>query len=119
MSTEADPHGKTPHDPGAKMDSGKPLAGVLADFSMALEGVAQVGTFGAKKYSRGGWLEVPDGEVRYTDAMWRHLLAESQDRYDEDSGLLHAAHLAWNALARLELALRREARACAELDQQE
>jgi hypothetical protein len=36
--------------------------------------------------------------------MMRHWLAETQGiELDPDSNLTHAAHLAWNALARLEL----------------
>ena len=106
MSQELDPTGRKPGDPGAKLDAGKVLAGVLGDFPRALLMVANVGTFGANKYSRGGWQSVPDGEQRYTDAMWRHLLAEKINPIDSDSGLPHAAQTAWNALARLELALR-------------
>lgn len=106
MSTEYDPNGLRPSDPGAKLDAGKVMAGVLADFPRALKEVAAVGTFGAKKYSRGGWQSVPNGVERYTDAFWRHLLEEGIDPVDTDSGLLHAAHVAWNALARLELMIR-------------
>lgn len=47
---------------------------------------------------------VDDGIARYTDAMDRHNL-EGIESHD-DSGLLHAAQVAWNALARLELMLR-------------
>ena len=104
---ESEPNGIGQHDPGAKLDSGKILASVLSDFSLALSEVAKVGTFGAKKYSRGGWQSVPDGIVRYSDAMWRHLLAERHEALDKDSNLSHQAHLAWNALARLELMLRK------------
>jgi len=91
---------------GVKHDDGKPLAGLLGDFSRALMAVAEVGTFGARKYTRGGWQSVPDGAQRYTDAMWRHLLAEQQAPLDSESGLAHASHMAWDALARLELMLR-------------
>lgn len=39
--------------------------------------------------------------------MYRHLLAEAQgEAMDSDTGLRHAAHAAWNALARLDLMLR-------------
>lgn len=61
----------------------------------------------ANKYTDNGWMEVPDGERRYTDAMMRHLLREAEgEECDPDTGLRHAAHAAWNALARLDLALR-------------
>jgi hypothetical protein len=105
---ETDPTGRLAHEPGAKLDSGKPMAGVLLDFGLALLEVAKVGTFGAKKYSRGGWQHVPDGVNRYTDALMRHLLAEQGESHDHESGLLHAAQAAWNSLARLELMLRQE-----------
>lgn len=102
---ELDPTERAPHEPGAKLDANKPLAGVLLDFSRALEAVAEVGTYGVNKYSRGGWQAVPAGVTRYTDAMMRHLLREREVE-DADSGLPHAAQVAWNALARLELMLR-------------
>ena len=86
---------------GVKADAGKVQAGLLADFRNALVAVAEVGTFGADKYERDGWRRVENGTVRYTDAMWRHLLAG--DGVDDDSGLSHLAHLAWNALALLEM----------------
>ena len=42
--------------------------------------------------------------------MLRHLLAEMRgEDVDPDTGLLHAAHTAWNALARLDLMLREPA----------
>lgn len=103
---EQDPDGRQPDEPGAKLDAGKPRMGLLSDFRHALVVVGQVATFGAEKYSPGGWLSVPDGERRYQDALWRHLLADGET--DEQSGLLHAAHAAWNALAVLELELRRK-----------
>lgn len=102
---ELDPNGKQFNEPGAKGDAGKVKAGMLLDFSRALEAVAEVGTYGANKYSRMGWVSVEDGVTRYTDAMFRHLLREREVE-DEDSGLPHAAQVAWNALARLELMLR-------------
>jgi hypothetical protein len=107
MFGEIDPTGRAAHDAGAKLDKGKPRAGlVLLGFARALKAVTEVGTFGAAKYSDNGWKQVPAGIDRYTDAMLRHLLAEGAgDVLDEDSGLLHAAHSAWNALARLELML--------------
>ena len=91
---------------GKKDDEGKVLAGILGDFGLALFEVAKVGTFGAKKYTRNSWQTLENGQLRYTDALWRHLLTEQSEDVDPDSGLCHAAHLAWNALARLELKIR-------------
>lgn len=105
MTKEIDPAGKSAHEPGAKLDGGKVLAGVLSDFSLALFEIAKVGTFGAKKYSRGGWQSVPNGIERYNDAKWRHLL--DRNLIDKNSGLLHLAQEAWNVLAELELTLRK------------
>lgn len=98
------------HVPGAKDDKAKPMAGVLLDFSRALQSVVDVGTYGAKKYKRQGWATVPEGSQRYTDAMMRHLLAMDvdPDGLDKETGLPHLAHIAWNALAVLELQARRK-----------
>lgn len=106
------------HEPGAKLDKGKPDASLLQQFSRALLEVARVGTYGAEKYSRGGWVSVPEGRQRYTAAMLRHLLAEEVEGvFDTDDALAeygyveeirHAAQVAWNALARLELQLKEE-----------
>lgn len=106
--TERDPYGTAANQPGAKLDAGKTRAGlVLGGFARALLEVSAVGTFGAKKYTPHGWVSVPNGIERYTDAMHRHLLAEATgERLDGDSGLAHAAHAAWCALARLDLMLR-------------
>lgn len=93
---------------GAKFDSGKPLSGCLFDFPRALNEVAKVATFGAKKYQRGSWQTVPDGETRYFDALARHLIARGLEDADPESGISHLAHAAWNALAVLELELRRK-----------
>lgn len=105
---EADPHGKDQHETGAKLDAGKPRLGlVLGAFANALVEVGKVGTYGAQKYTDNGWLDVPKGKGRYTDALLRHVLAETNETHDPDTHLLHAAHAAWNALARLELILRK------------
>lgn len=104
--TELDPNGFDPHSSGAKLDLGKPqvIRFVLAYFPDALEAVSRVSEFGAAKYVEGGWRTVPDGVTRYTEALGRHLIYEKKgEDLDQDSGLEHAAHLAWNALARLQL----------------
>lgn len=109
LDQEKDPNGLDQNAPGAKMDRGKPnLDLVLGEFARALIEVGRVGTFGAEKYTPRGWLSVPNGEERYASAMLRHYFQRrAGEMYDRDSGLLHAAHEAWNALARLELQLRR------------
>jgi len=92
---------------GKKFDGGKPMVGLMMkDFSRALVEVAKVSTFGCKKYGTpSGWQNVKDAERRYNDAKCRHMLSKSIEPFDTESGLLHMAHEAWNALAILELHL--------------
>ena len=105
---EQDPNGLDQHSPGAKLDAGKNRLGlVLGGFPRALWAVGEIGTYGANKYTDNGWMSVENGIHRYTDAMYRHNLKESMgEERDLDTDYLHAAHAAWNALARLELKLR-------------
>jgi len=112
-----DSNGLEPHIKGAKFDEGKLLAGILQQFSLALTAVLEVATYRAKEYSRGGWQHVSNGFERYSDAMMRHYLKELSESIDPDSGILHEAHLAWNALARLELKLREQQANLKELGQ--
>lgn len=105
---ERDPSGLDPHGPGAKLDAGKSRLGlVLGGFARALQQVGYVGTYGADKYSPNGWRSVENGEERYLDALYRHLLADAAGEcIDEGSGLTHFSHAAWNILAVLEIRLR-------------
>jgi len=104
---ECDPDGVGAHEPGAKLDAGKQMAGLFhQDFCRAIKAVVEVVTFGAKKYSVSGWLGVPDANLRYKNALHRHLNQMELDDNDPDSGYLHLAHAAWNVLALLELKLR-------------
>ena len=99
------------HEAGAKLDSDKPrTALVLNGFSKALLEVSKVGTFGANKYSDNGWKEVPNGVERYSSALLRHYLAEQTEYLDSETNLSHAAAVAWNALARLELILNEQSK---------
>lgn len=89
-----------------KYDAGKSpvVKGAIAYFPDAISGVASVSAFGASKYAWQGWRHVSNGIDRYTDAMVRHLIAEGKgEALDPESGLPHAWHVAWNALARAEL----------------
>lgn len=105
--TESDPTGRSANEPGAKLDFGKPRTDlVLGAFAGALLEVVKVGTFGAAKYTDNGWRAVPNGIERYSSAELRHYLAlRLGETVDPDSGLLHSAHRAWNALAVLQLEL--------------
>lgn len=109
---ESDPTGKTQHELGAKLDSGKisVTRGCLHYFPRALRAIAELSTIGAKKYAWKGWASVPDGIHRYGDALGRHELQIEDDfqRTDPDTGVLEATAVAWNAMARLELILREQ-----------
>lgn len=111
LGDETDPYGVTAGTPGAKLDAGKaPVAqGALHYFPRAISAVARLSEIGARKYSWKGWAAVPDGENRYGNALARHelRLENGLDAVDSDTGVLEATAVAWNALARLELILKR------------
>lgn len=96
------------HVPGAKDDSAKvDLSIILECFPRALWEVGRVADYGARKYSRGGCLQVNNAMQRYEAADMRHKLKRHQgEARDPESGELHLAHEAWNALIKLELYLR-------------
>lgn len=93
---------------GRKDDFSKPLVvqGFMQYFPKAIAEVARVSEFGAQKYAWANWQFVDAGVERYTEALGRHLLETNP--VDPESNLLHAAHTAWNAMARLELMLKDE-----------
>jgi hypothetical protein len=97
---------------GQKFDNGKApiFQGFIKYFPRAIAAVAAVSMAGARKYAAGKfptkWREVPDGELRYADAMARHMLEEAKNNpIDGETGCLHLAQETWNNLARLELML--------------
>lgn len=93
---------------GLKLDNGKPEVGdFIKDFGISLLEVSKIWAFGAKKYARANWKLVDNAEKRYTDAMIRHFIAEETNEFDDESKMLHAAHVAWNALARLFFIIKR------------
>lgn len=83
-----------------------PMMDVFQEFPLAMLEIAKVTAYGAKKHAVRGWQTFsPDYGIRYhTGKMGRHLLAEEMEGAVnvEDGELLHAAQVAWNALARLE-----------------
>lgn len=96
---------------GLKDDTLKPqiFKGVIKQFPNALEAVAKVSAYGARKYSWNNWANVDGGIERYTDALARHLVNEAKGEvFDVESGYLSAASTAWNALVRLELIIREQ-----------
>jgi hypothetical protein len=105
---ESDPLGRDPHEPGAKLDAGKLQPWLcIAGFSRALAAVADVTTKGAAKYTRNGWMSVPNGPERYMEGFARHMLRlGAGETIDADTGCRHKAQMIWNLLAALELELR-------------
>lgn len=68
----------------------------------ALKAVAAVLTYGALKYEPHVWKKVP--VERWEAAYTRHMIDRQRGEYrDEESGLLHRAHEAANALFLLQL----------------
>jgi hypothetical protein len=76
---------------GRKFDGGKLEYGLLPP--LALEETVKVLTFGAQKYERDNWKNVPDSKRRYFDALQRHTWAWKQgEQLDPESGIHHLAH---------------------------
>lgn len=91
---------------GIKYDQDKlRLAEMIIDFAPELQELCKVWTFGANKYEKSNWKLVVNGKDRYSNALIRHLIAEEDNLYDDESKLLHAAHIAFNALARIHFIL--------------
>ena len=83
---------------GRKSDSEKTRWDLL-QFDMLKE-VAEVATFGAKKYAPDNWKKVPDPVDRYFSALMRHLVAwRMGEETDEETGFRHLAHACWNVLS--------------------
>ena len=93
---------------GKKYDSGKSMVGTLCRvFPRALLGIGQCILFGTTKYpDPKNWVKVENAFNRYQDSMMRHYLKflAGQEK-DSETNLLHLKHMAWNALAILELYL--------------
>jgi len=83
----------------SRLKNSRPIDIVLV--SMFGEGqVFDVAEYGAKKYTKGGWLTVPDGIKRYRAAAVRHLLRlDRGEGTDPESDLPHIHHVAWNVWA--------------------
>ena len=92
---------------GVKHDNGKPLIGdMIVDYKTQLLELCKVFEHGTETYGLGNWKQVENGEQRFTNAMIRHLLKE-EEVYDQETGLLHAAQVFFNAGARLYFILER------------
>jgi hypothetical protein len=71
---------------------------------IAIQELARVLTYGARKYLPNGWRSVDDADKRYTAALLRHLMAAMRgERIDPESGLTHLSHVLCNAVFLVEL----------------
>ena len=77
---------------GVKYDEDKPRFSLVP--SASLKAIAQVLTYGAKKYPQAdNWKRVDNARERYTDALLRHVYAWMDgESLDPESGLHHLAH---------------------------
>lgn len=90
------------HVPGAKDDAEKLRMDLLPP--IAIQELARVLTYGARKYLPNGWRSVDDADKRYTAALLRHLMAAMRgERIDPESGLTHLSHVLCNAVFLVEL----------------
>lgn len=88
-----------------KADNGKiRMSLLMSQFGDLLEDTAGVLTFGAEKYPKppldDSWKDVPNGEMRYQDALYRHLKAFLADgeSLDPESKRHHLSHAICNIL---------------------
>lgn len=86
------PYAPPPEEAGVKYDGDKTRYELLPPH--ALKHVADVLTFGAKKYPQAdNWKRVPNLTERYTGAAMRHMEAFRRgERLDPETGLPHLAH---------------------------
>lgn len=81
---------------GHKFDTDKPMMNLIPPG--VITGIAQVLTYGAKKYAPEDWKHLPDAKARYTAALMRHLEAwRGGELVDSESLLQHLKHILCNA----------------------
>lgn len=93
-----------------------PMHMVIDGFPLALREVAKVMGWAAevKGYKLHDWRNLPDAEIEFPAAGYRHMSDNSEmkaqglpalERVDHESHLVHLAHQAFNVLGELELIL--------------
>lgn len=87
-----------------RFNTGKPELGYILTFPHALEGFAEVCSYGASKYAAYNYLRgAPLSQ--YVNCLMRHLQAWHRgEDLDSESGAPHLAHVVWNALTLAEMA---------------
>lgn len=85
-------------DKASRYNSGKAQLSYPLSTGVALDGVARVMEFGAKKYDRDNWKKGLEPRS-VLDSMVRHIRSYLDGEYiDPESGLPHVDHIACNAL---------------------
>lgn len=108
MSDNKQTYDLTDDGKGKKYDTGKPMIGtIIRVFPNAMEALGSVIEFGTHKYpDPNNWKKVEGAKFRYLDSLMRHMVKHYRGlELDEETGKPHLAHMAWNALAILELYL--------------
>ena len=91
---------------GRKDDKGKMRYSLMVEgMPKGLAKIVEVLEHGAIKYDVHNWQKVDNGIERYKEAFYRHVMNIDGGLFskDKDSGLLHLAHIACNALFLMEL----------------
>lgn len=90
LGTFGDPE-ENPNGTGLKYDAEKPMYNLIPP--VAINSLAEVMTFGARKYQPNSWQNVENGLERYRAALLRHVFAiQRGEIVDPESGLNHSAH---------------------------
>ena len=95
MCTESEIDIQSLSEKGLKFDTGKLQYSLIP--TETTKALAEVLTFGARKYAPNNWMLVENGKTRYLDALYRHLEAfRSGETLDPESSLHHLAHALTN-----------------------
>jgi hypothetical protein len=81
-----------------RFNEGKAELSYLLSMPVATAGISAAFAMGAEKYARDNWKKGLDRNQLIDSAM-RHLMkAQNGETFDEESGLDHLFHFAWNAM---------------------
>src|SRR3546814_19950201 len=79
-----------------RYNTGKPELSYLFDAPLAMEGLAQRFSLGAKKYSRDNWKKgLPTNQL--IDSLLRHIKAYQNGELNDEDGGEHGDAIVWNA----------------------
>ena len=71
---------------------------------LTIEEIVKVYTAGAKKYAPNNWMHLGHGYEPYKAALFRHICEFERGNWrDADTGCIHLAQVAWNAIAMLHI----------------